>query len=670
MSPRQKHTRSAQNEILLSQYYETRSLAPGDEAQVSRWATSLRDFSALMLPYFFGLCIALAHLLLFSLLNQKRVGIDTTIPQSWVSSASFVLVTTFRLCLGLALGDAFTQHLWRITRLNPIKVADLDRYYTIQREPLELLHWRVLFQVPSLYAMAFIGFSIGLATIFPPGALTVEGKLYQNLQNQSVGIFDASFMGNGSLNNALGQSLLRQGRLFMPPYFETKPIVSSTAKMTSIGGALPALTSPCGPNCTYSITFDGPQVKCDSYVYNGTGSILIHNDTVSVPNDNSTGSIHVPIPVDQFSESLPDWGSDWTPVNPESWGDVTVDCPQDEPGASCSVSTYYKNLFFEWYSLDPSNINITSNGTAAIYSRSVRRLECVPGYGKYTADITFSNGVPLIETSSTYVGSLVDLWRSCGRTMSKEGTKITWLDPQGFVKAANLFAALTSFAQPLKGQIGGAYSIFVSARGNLSLDDNSKYDGEMGASVTLDPTDTIVLDTAFNTRRFELHNQSNWKIDVLNITEHNINQALQNITIALMKLNSFWNTTTNVTQSNYQNIFVFSPVTLIVPYACCLAVVLPFLLLGYTSLRSNGVPAISGGFVQTLMTTTGSEALRDAAAAGCLGGKRNVPQQLKDMEIMYGELRDEGKQDGDIRRATFGLKGEIVELKKGALYGR
>lgn len=74
--------------------------------------------------------------------------------------------------------------------------------------------------------------------------------------------------------------------------------------------------------------------------------------------------------------------------------------------------------------------------------------------------------------------------------------------------------------------------------------------------------------------------------------------------------------------------------------------------------------------MQTLMTTTGSEALRDAAAAGCLGGERNVPRQLEDMEIMYGELYDERNQEGDIRRATFGLKGEIVELKKGALYGR
>lgn len=137
-----------------------------------------------------------------------------------------------------------------------------------------------------------------------------------------------------------------------------------------------------------------------------------------------------------------------------------------------------------------------------------------------------------------------------------------------------------------------------------------------------------------------------------------------------MNLNYYWNTTANVTQNDYQNIFSFSPIPLIVPYACCLVVTAPFLMLGYSSLRSNGVPALSGGFVQTLMTTTGSEALRNAAAVGCLGGDRNVPRQLKDMEIQYGELYDERNEEGDIRRATFGLKGEIVQLKKDALYGR
>lgn len=236
--------------------------------------------------------------------------------------------------------------------------------------------------------------------------------------------------------------------------------------MTLIGGALPVLTSPCGPNCTYTITFDGPQVKCNSYMYNSTATI---------PMSRSNG----------YSDSLPDWLSDWTPVDRESWSDVYVDCPQGEVGAHCLVSTYYENFFFEWYSLNNSDTNITGNDTVAIYPRSVHRLECIPGYGKYTANITFSNGVPFTEVSSTYIGSLVDLWRSSGRVITKENTDDRWLDPQGLIKAANLFAVITSFAQPLKGQITGDWSIVISRDGTLRIEDNSIYDDDLGGSVPL-----------------------------------------------------------------------------------------------------------------------------------------------------------------------------------------
>lgn len=181
---------------------------------------------------------------------------------------------------------------------------------------------------------------------------------------------------------------------------------------------------------------------------------------------------------------------------------------------------------------------------------------------------------------------------------------------------------------------------------------------------------TIIRDIIFNKARFDWNRRDYWDTNDVNITESGINQALQNITIAMMQINPSWNTTTNVTQTNYNNIFSFSSKPrLIVPYACSLAAILPFLILGYSSMRLNGVPAISGGFVQTLMTTTGSSALRDAAAAGCLGGKQNIPRKLNDMEVVYGELIEDKKRGG-VKRATFGVKDEIVALKKGGLYGR
>jgi hypothetical protein len=143
---------------------------------------------------------------------------------------------------------------------------------------------------------------------------------------------------------------------------------------------------------------------------------------------------------------------------------VEVDCPPDEAGAWCKITSYYENIFFEWYSYTRAS-NITHNDTVATYPRTVRRLECIPGYGKYTANITFTDGNPSVEVSSTYIGSLVDMWKSSGRQIlkfkegAKEATFNRFFDPQGLIKAVNLFAVLTSIAEPLKGDVSGNWSV-------------------------------------------------------------------------------------------------------------------------------------------------------------------------------------------------------------------
>jgi hypothetical protein len=78
--------------------------------------------------------------------------------------------------------------------------------------------------------------------------------------------------------------------------------------------------------------------------------------------------------------------------------------------------------------------------------------------------------------------------------------------------------------------------------------------------------------------------------------------------------------------------------------------------------------AIDGGFMQIIATSTGSAALDNAAAGGCLGGGESVAQELKDLKIRFGEIiaRDE---PGKVKRAGFGVESEINPLQKGTKYG-
>ena len=82
----------------------------------------------------------------------------------------------------------------------------------------------------------------------------------------------------------------------------------------------------------------------------------------------------------------------------------------------------------------------------------------------------------------------------------------------------------------------------------------------------------------------------------------------------------------------------------------------------------NGVSATDGGFMQLITTNTGSAIIDKAAAGGCLGGDESAPQELKDLEIRFGEFvgRDE---PGRIKRAGFGVDSELTSLTKGAKYG-
>jgi hypothetical protein len=141
------------------------------------------------------------------------------------------------------------------------------------------------------------------------------------------------------------------------------------------------------------------------------------------------------------------------------------------------------------------------------------------------------------------------------------------------------------------------------------------------------------------------------------------------MTVSMMLSFGTWNTTANATIHNIINVYSFSrPLNLILPYFVSLLLAVPFILLGGFALHINGVSATDGGFMQIIATSTGSAILDRAAAGGCLGGDESIPQELKDLEIRFGEIIDR-EEPGRIKRAAFGIESEITALKKGDNYG-
>ncbi|KAF9895119.1 hypothetical protein FE257_000021 [Aspergillus nanangensis] len=147
------------------------------------------------------------------------------------------------------------------------------------------------------------------------------------------------------------------------------------------------------------------------------------------------------------------------------------------------------------------------------------------------------------------------------------------------------------------------------------------------------------------------------------ISTDSLQSLLQNITISMLTVKQT-TVRTVVTKTINVNVYAFQhPVRLIVPYFLSLLLAAVFALAGGFALMRNGISANTGGVFQTLCTTAGSTRLRELAAKGSLGGRENIPEELKDLKVMFGVL----KQSEHGRMAGLGTVDEVTPLLKGSI---
>jgi hypothetical protein len=149
--------------------------------------------------------LAAAHLGLFRWLDQRRV--DETISQPYVTALSLVFVNGFRMLLAAALGISFVQIVWKLLRVRPMQLGDLDRLLSVMGNPLQLGRIDLFWRVPIPFLCAVLFWCLPIAMVFPPGALTVEPMTVTRLSTKSVPTIDPSFIGNGTYDDMLSTAL-------------------------------------------------------------------------------------------------------------------------------------------------------------------------------------------------------------------------------------------------------------------------------------------------------------------------------------------------------------------------------------------------------------------------------------------------------------------------------
>lgn len=142
-----------------------------------------------------ALAIAVAHLVLFQYLDGKEAdGTNRIAPQAYITTASNILANAFGFALRASLAVAFCQYLWRLFRVQAMKVSTIELLYAIRTNPFQLFRLAVLRATPTLCALAAVMWVSQVVTSFPPGAISVTSTQTTSFSSVEVPFFNASFV--------------------------------------------------------------------------------------------------------------------------------------------------------------------------------------------------------------------------------------------------------------------------------------------------------------------------------------------------------------------------------------------------------------------------------------------------------------------------------------------
>lgn len=126
-----------------------------------------------------------------------------TLRQSHVTYISLLFATAFRTFLVGSATISFTQNLWRLLRQKLFRISLIEQLSQIHHNLFVLLHLRVFWNAPTPYLMALLLWLAPLATIYPPGALTVVSRPYTFTQNLNISVINPDYPENYDLWAAL-----------------------------------------------------------------------------------------------------------------------------------------------------------------------------------------------------------------------------------------------------------------------------------------------------------------------------------------------------------------------------------------------------------------------------------------------------------------------------------
>jgi hypothetical protein len=96
----------------------------------------------------------------------------------------------FKAVLTASTGICFAQHLWFILRGNAMSLATIEKLFAIRSNLLAIGDLRSIWRTPLLFLMALLVWCLGIATIYPPGALIVTFEAHNYTENHNMSVMN------------------------------------------------------------------------------------------------------------------------------------------------------------------------------------------------------------------------------------------------------------------------------------------------------------------------------------------------------------------------------------------------------------------------------------------------------------------------------------------------
>jgi hypothetical protein len=359
------------------------------------------------------LCSILHYIFFDRLHGSIASGEHARISQSQTTFISLLLVTIFKASLLGSVGICSVQYLWRVLRGQPIVLSTVENLFQMRHNPLELFYCHTFISVSFL--LAVYTWIVPLATIYPPGALTITAT--PSLSTESVHIPVPQLVFDSNFNPSLPENVSRiaqfagvnhekyswnndqtiSGKVNLSTNLQVmKPqplLLRLSASVIAAGEVVLTPPATIAENSTYVVKFMGPQLSCrnvelfNQTIFDNVGftDLALGDPTTS---RYPAGTAIYTIAMDNVYRTNEIY--EWQIFRQNIIGSAICQDPQGNSPAPDGIATIAK-------SDNISDVSLIRGLHSGSYLTETSITNCTERYVNYILNITYTKGVRSLQ---------------------------------------------------------------------------------------------------------------------------------------------------------------------------------------------------------------------------------------------------------------------------------